>query len=305
MNLKYFIKRLTIGLIAIIFIFSNELWAARKTLVIGSISDQPREEVAEFKPFIDYLVRELDVSEITNGEVLVASSMSEIIKMIKLEKVDLFIDSTFPTIIVAQQAGIIPFLHRWKKGVKSYHSVIFVNKDSGIESTKDLTNKIIAFEEKFSTSGYFLPKATLMKQGLKLTAKSNFREPVSRGEIGYVFSYDDENTILWVLRNKVAAGALSGNAFKILAKKETSQLKIIAKTIEVPRHIVSYRSGLNTDLVSKIEDILIKMQHNTNGINMLKQFSNTHKFEKGSKSFEKSFKSIKELVNLVEKEILQ
>ncbi|MBN1766398.1 MAG: PhnD/SsuA/transferrin family substrate-binding protein [Sedimentisphaerales bacterium] len=123
-----------------------------KILTVGSISNTPKEEIADFQPFVNYLAGRLQSSGFTGGEVVIASSLQEMTDLMKNGRVDLYIDSPFPILTVCEESGAKLFLRRWKKGIKEYNSVIFVRRDSGIESVSDLMGKFIAFEEEFSTA---------------------------------------------------------------------------------------------------------------------------------------------------------
>lgn len=254
-----------------------------KYLTIGSISNTPKQEVAKFQPFIDYLVLNINDSKYSNARVLVANSLKKMRDLIDKGSVDIYLDSPFPIICLIEQTGCVPFLRRWKKEVREYNSVIFVRKDSGINSIHDLKGKMISFEEKFSTSSYFLPKAAMLKENLILIEKPRKTDFVCGKKIGYVFSRDDETTMVWVLRRKVAAGAINKTDYIKLAKNKISQLKILKETIYVPRQIVVYQKRLPFSLIKKISTVLIDMDKNDKGRSVLKKFSKTKKFE----SFEK------------------
>lgn len=288
------------------FICSHFVQSARAEegiLSIGSISNEPREEAAEWQPFVDYVVSHLKKAGIIQGNFVVTKSMEEMVNSIKKEEVDIYIDSPFPIFYVCKLSGAKPFLRRWKKGVKEYSSVIFVHRDSNINTIEDLRGEIVAFEESFSTSSYFLPKALLKKEGLILTEKKDFLSSVSAAEVGYVFSNDDENTMVWVLRKKVSAGALSNLKFEQLAKDGISKLKILAESINVPRHVVSHRAGLNTELVAAIEKVLLNMDKDEEGKKVLKIFERTARFDKFDKDAEENLKVVEDLVYLVTEEL--
>ena len=56
-------------------------------------------------------------------------------------------------------------------------------------------------------------------------------------------------------------------------------MKIVDRTIDVPRHMVSYRSELEPDLVYKINTILLNMDKEPEGIKILRNFDNSTKYE--------------------------
>ena len=122
----------------------------------------------------------------------------------------------------------------------------------------DLKGHMVAFDNPFSTSGFLLPAVTLVEEGFNLIGKSGYEDTVSDQEIGFVFSYDDENTLQWVLSGYVAAGATDDYHFYVAFPEEvTENLVVLAKTDSVPRQVVLVRPGMDPDLLQAIIDRLI------------------------------------------------
>lgn len=265
------------------------------TLTIGSISDEPAKELKLFLPVVNYLATQLQTAGVEKGNAIVAQNINHMGQLIRDGKVDIYIDSPFPTLEVSQLSGSRPLLRRWKKGIDSYFSVVFVREDSGIKSVEDLAGKVVAFEEPFSTSSYFLPKASLNKIGMELVAVSDPKTPVNADQIGYMFSDDDENTLVWVLRKRVQAGAMSYVKFKKLADKQKKKLTIVHSTVEVPRHIVSFRDGLDPALVLQIKNILLQMHESEEGRQILKQFKKTARFDEFPDGVDAALDPLREL----------
>jgi phosphonate transport system substrate-binding protein len=250
-----------------------------ESIVVGSIHTEAAAEIKRFLSFARHLGTQLRSEGISEGKVVVAKSIAQMASLLRERKVDLYIDSTFPSLAVSRLSGSKLFLRRWKKGVAEYHSLIFVKKDSGLSQPEDLKGKMIAFEEPSSSSGYFFPKVALTLQGLRLVLKTDPTQPVSPAEVGYVFSLDDENTMAWVLRGKVLAGAMDNHSYREQARESIHSLKIIYKTSSLPRHIVSYRSDLPPELLTKVREALITMDQSEEGRKVLQAFEQTTKFD--------------------------
>ena len=109
--------------------------------------------------------------------------MGEMAKLLKSGDVNIYFDSPCPALTAMHRSGAKPFLRRWKNGIASYYTEIFVRKDSGIEKLEDLKGKVIAFEDPYSTSSYFLPKSILTGAGIKMTQKTNFASSVAPDEV--------------------------------------------------------------------------------------------------------------------------
>lgn len=260
-----------------ILLLPRVTWAG--PINIGSIGVDPADEIKKFLPLADYLAKQLQSAGIDQGRVVVAKSIPQMATYVREGKVDLYIDSPFPSVAVSRLSGSKFLARRWKKGLAEYHSVIFTRKEAPIDRLEDLRGKIVAFEEPFSSSGYFLPKLVLAQRGLKLIHKSQTSDPVGPDEIGYAFSLDDETTMVWVLRGRVAAGAMDNQAYLKEARGKLDDLKIIHETFPLPRHVVTYRADLSPSLVGQIKEVLLKMNQSEEGRKALQAFEKTTKFD--------------------------
>lgn len=258
-------------------LFGQLAWAA--PINIGSVSTEPAAEIKKFLPIANYLGKELQSEGIDQEKVIVAKSISQMATLLREGKVDLYIDSPFPVLAASHLSGSKIVLRRWKKGAAEYRSVIFARKDSGVDRLEDLKGKMLALQDNFSSTAYFLPKLLLLQRGFKLSAKTDPTEAVAPGEVGYVFSQADENTMMWVLRKKVMAGATDEQSYEKEAKTSPGSLQVIERSYALPRQVVSYRSDLSPKLLAKIKEILIGMDQSEEGRKVLKEFENTTKFD--------------------------
>ncbi len=249
-------------------------------LTIGSVSLNPTQEYEVVRPFADFVAANLHHVGIGRGRVVVVGSLSQMIEELRQGTVDLLIDSPFPAVFVWQRTEIEPILRRWKRGSDVYRSVVFTRADSGVESVDDLVGNIIAFGEPFSTSGFLMPKAALVSAGLRLV---NYEDPaasVPGDRVGYFFSNDAENTMFWVLKKKVVAGAVNADYFEALAGDRRGELRILLTTEAVPRNVVCARRGLEPKVVRAIEDLLLEMHLDDEGRGALERFEETTRFDR-------------------------
>jgi phosphonate transport system substrate-binding protein len=176
------------------------------------------------------------------------------------------INSLFPVVAVSRLSGSRWLLRRWKKGSGEYHTVVFARQDSSITRLEDLKGKMIAFEEPFSTTGYFLPKLVLTQAGLQVVPKSKAADPVSPDEVGYVFSDTDESTAKYRGVGVEARGFGRGDGYHSLPEKAKGghlDLKIVYQTVAIPRRIVNYRADLSPPMVARIKDILLQIDQSS------------------------------------------
>ncbi|MBI2371858.1 MAG: phosphate/phosphite/phosphonate ABC transporter substrate-binding protein, partial [Deltaproteobacteria bacterium] len=231
------------------------------------------------QPLAEYLVKHLSGFGIHKGEAINAPSMETMASFLRNGQVDVYLDSAFPSVVVADTAGSRILLRRWKGGHPDYHTVFLARRDSGINSLEDLRGKLVAFQDPGSTSAYFLPKAILLRRGLTLTAKKDFHEPVAPGEVGYLFGVEEPNMFFWTIKEKVQATAVSNEDWANLQEGMRRELKVVARTEPVPRHLVSVRGDLAPALQAEIRRVLIGMEHSEEGRRVLKHIEKTTRFD--------------------------
>ena len=253
--------------------------AIGRTLVIGHISDTPGETIKIINPFAEYLASQLGDLGIDRCKVLVVDSISEMANKMRNQEIDMYIDSPFPVIAVSRLAESTIVLRRWKKGMAEYNSKFVVAMDSTIQSMIDLQGKMIAFEDPASTSGYFLPKAALLAAGLNPKEHIDKTAKVSADEVGFTFSLNKNNTLLWVASGLVAAGAVGTHELEEFEAKNPHILRVIHETRSVPRNVVSLRKGLEETLGKRIREVLLAMETSEQGQLVLKHYEKTVRFD--------------------------
>jgi phosphonate transport system substrate-binding protein len=274
-------------------------------LTVGSVSLNPTREYGVVRPFADFVASRLHDEGIGRARVIVVSSLSQMVEELREGTVDLFIDSPFPAAFVWKRGEAQPLLRRWKRGADTYRSVVFARRDSGIDILEDLSGKIMAFGEPFSTSGFLMPKAALASAGLRLV---NYEDPAASippDRVGYVFSNDAENTMFWVIKRKVAAGAVNADYFEALAGDRLSELRILHTTEAVPRNVVCVRRSLEAEVVRAIEKSLLEMHLSDEGRAALQDFEETTKFDRFPRGAEVDLGHIMALLPHVQEDLGQ
>ncbi len=250
---------------------------AQKTIVLADISNNPQKKIRKFQPLANYLAANL--SQFDRGKVKIAPDMDTMIAWLKSGEVDVYIDSPYPAMLAINGAGAKPILRRWKKGVAEYYSLIFTMSDRNITYLSDLKGKTVAFDHPFSTTGYMLPLAKLLESGLNPIEKSLSNTSVSDKEVGYVFSFEDENSIEWLLSGKVAAAAMDDQSFDKLSEEIKEKAIILLETEKIARNLVIVRGDLPPDQIDAISSILLEMDKTAEGKAVLEKFAKTTKFD--------------------------
>jgi phosphonate transport system substrate-binding protein len=191
--------------------------------------------------------------------------------------VDLFHDSVVPTMVLSKWTGSVPILRQWKYGVGEYSGIIVVKKSSGINTLADLKGKVIGFDEPHSTSASVLPRMLLEEHKLKLV---EIKSPgtISPDTVGYLYG-EDGSSANRLVTGRVDAAASLDREIARLKPEVRETLKIIGRTISVPRQIISVRKDLDPKIVKALKEILINMDKDPEGRAALRSQQNTEKFD--------------------------
>jgi phosphonate transport system substrate-binding protein len=272
-----------------------------KSIVLGDIGNDPAEIIEGAQPFADWLASKLKDQGITKGEIKVATSDEEMVNMLKSGEVDLYFDSVYPATLIADASGAEPLVRRWRFGVGEYHAVIFVGKTSGVKTLDDLKGKMLAFDTRYSTSGYMLPLAYLTELGYTVVEKQSPSDEVGDDEIGFVFSDSDDTSIQWVVSGLVVGAVTDNSTFGRLDQEIQDQMDILAETEDVPRQVGLIRPGADPALKAAIKAALLSADQDADVASALESFANTTKFDDTPEGIDEAFKRIRELIALVKK----
>jgi phosphonate transport system substrate-binding protein len=271
-----------------------------RAIVFGDISDDPGEVIEGTQPLADYVAAQLGDFGITEGQVRVVATAEEMARLLESGEVDLYFDSVYPATLVSDASGAQPFLRRWRYGVEEYNTIIFASAESGITSVDDLPGHLIALDNPFSTSGYLLPAVSLTEHGLKLVGKQSYDDPVAGDEVGFVFSYDDENTLQWILSGLVAAGATDDYNYNVAFPPEAREkLVLLAETESVPRQVVVARPGMDPGLLETVKQILVTAHESEAGAAALEPFQ-TSRFDEFPEGIEAAQERMREMMEIVQ-----
>jgi len=132
---------------------------------------------------------------------------------------------------------------------------------------------VIAFDEPHSTSAHILPRMLLLEKKLKLVRVVEPRR-VELDAVGYIHSSDDNAPNLLVT-DKVDAAATSHREFENLRPEIQSDIKVIARSMSVPRQIISVRKDLDPKIVAALNELLTGMDKTGEGQAVLKRQQGT------------------------------
>lgn len=259
------------------FAFPYPVAAEERFLVFGRVYDDPVRAIKDRQEFVDYLAKKLAPVGIAGGRILVVDKMHLLAQALTTGNVDLFHDSVVPTMVLSKRAGSVPLLRQWKYAESDYAGIVVVKKNSGINTLADLKGKVIGFDEPHSTSASVLPRMFLEEQKLKLV---EIKSPgtIRLDVVGYVYG-EDGSAVNRLVTDRVDAAASIDREVERLKPEVRENLKIIGRTISVPRQILSVRKDLDSRVVKALKEILLNMEKDPEGQKVLKRQQNTTKFD--------------------------
>jgi len=148
----------------------------------------------------------------------------------------------------------------------TYYGMIFVRKDSGIRTARDMKGKRFAFVDRATTAGYLLPLDYFQKHGI--SDYNHFLEEA-------YFTGTHEDAILDVLNKKADIGAAKNTAFQRLANENPRILKelvVLDRSPDVPENAFALRKDIDVSVRNLLKESLLTMHLDPDGKQVLEQF---------------------------------
>ena len=174
-------------------------------------------------------------------------------------------------------------------GTSTYYGMIFVRKDSGITSAKDMKGKVFAFVDKATTAGHLLPLAYFKENRIK-----DYRTYLKE----FYFAGTHEDTIYDVLNKKADIGAAKNTVYHYLAefdKRINEELVILKRSPDVPQNGLAFKRDLDIKVKNTIRNELLKMHNDPDGRNVLKNFGAGRFIETTDDDYEPVYKYVHEI----------
>lgn len=174
-------------------------------------------------------------------------------------------------------------------GSSTYHGIIIVRKDSGINSVKDMQGKRFAFVDSETTAGYLFPMIYFYKHGI--TDLNSFLQEA-------YFAGTHEDVIYDVLNKKADVGAEKNTVLARLAAKDSTineDLTVLASSPEVPENSLGVRSDMDDAIKKALKQALLAMHADPVGKEILKEFGAQKFIETKDEDYEPVYKYAKEM----------
>jgi phosphonate transport system substrate-binding protein len=165
-------------------------------------------------------------------------------------------------------------------GRSSYFGLIFVRRDSGISTAKDMKGKRFAFVDKATTAGYLLPLVYFSENGV-----SNYKTYLKET----YFAGTHEDVIYDVLNGKADIGAAKNTVFERITggdERIKKALVVIGRSPDVPENAFAVRKDLDVTVKKKLKETLLNMHNDPEGWNILINFGARRFIETADKDYE-------------------
>ena len=275
-------------------------------IVVGRISEDPKKHYPRLKRLADHLASNLKGFEPTSGAVVVAKDLETMAGYLRSGQVDILSETPFSALRLVEETGAEILLREWKKGVAEYRTVFFVHRDSDINTFKDLVGRIIAFEDKGSTSAFLVPLSVLKREGYDLVRLSSPRRAPPRDKIGYAFALGEINIAAWVATGIADAGAFSDLDWKEVVRtpeKIKNDLRIFFTTKPIIRSVVVVRGDMSAQLKDRIKNVLVTMHADAEGREVLKEYYKVKRYDEISGGAAQSLERLQRLLDSIRQEL--
>jgi phosphonate transport system substrate-binding protein len=177
------------------------------------------------------------------------------IEAMRSSKADLAFVDPLAFMMAHEQMGARPLLLEiYRSGKPSYHSCIWVRKDSGLKQLTDLRGKSIAFADQVDMSGHLMPRHVFVQAGL-LPAKRIEGEFFKQ----VYFAGGDEQAMRAMFNGFTDAAGVSQYSLGLLRGEERDKVMALTNSIESPSHLLMARPGLANEQVDRIKQVLLAL----------------------------------------------
>ncbi|MEN7343038.1 MAG: phosphate/phosphite/phosphonate ABC transporter substrate-binding protein [Pseudomonadota bacterium] len=256
--------------------------AEQRVLVLGAIHDDPNSKYEQVRPIADYIETALADSGIESVEILIVPDRGQMVSLLRDGRIDWVSETPFGAAYLKARTNADFLARRWKDGAASYRSVFFARNDSDIESVEDLRDKIIAFEHRNSTSGFFLPASMMTERQLTLDALGTPRETPKAETFGYVYSGNEYNTAMWVHKGIAHAGVLSDSDWgrdDVIPPAFRDDMRVFETSEELPRAVELVRADLDPAIAKALRQALLSMHESDEAGLALATYDQTARFD--------------------------
>ena len=263
---------------------TGSAWAGpAHELVLGRISDDPKSHYAQLQPLLDYVIPRMRDVGITEGRILMARDAQQMGSYLRRGRVDWVTETSGTAVALGLRSGARPLLLTERSGVREYHTVFFVRRESPIQTLEDLRGHTLALQNVASTSAYLVPVMTLLQHGQTPEILASLGDTAAPDTVGYVFARSESNIATFVHKGLVDAGAVSSvdwSDSKRIPANFVRDFRVIHRTEPYPRAVEMVREGLDPRVRDRLQQVLLEAASDPQGRSALNVFFGTSGFHR-------------------------
>jgi len=221
------------------------------------------EQRRRYKFITDYLSKKLEMTVLVE----VMNNYGEICDAFLEGRADVGFFGSFSYVLTHAKTGIEPLARPvWLNDESTYRGYIFVRKDSGIESVKDMRNKSLILVDRATTAGYIF-----QLYYFKYSSIDSLDDYFS--EIIFAGSHD---AAAWaVYTGEAEVGGAKNHIYNAMAEEYPDfkeQMLVLTESPRFPSNGLAVRKDLNPAVKLRIRNLLINLHKNEEGKNILTHF---------------------------------
>ncbi|MDA8422026.1 MAG: phosphate/phosphite/phosphonate ABC transporter substrate-binding protein [Nitrospiraceae bacterium] len=260
--------------------------ASPKKILIGILPEMNVfKQKHRFKLLGEYLSKKTGVTI----EITILSKYTNIIDRFHTQKMDGAFFGSFTGALAIRKLGVVPLARPVDLDNRStYCGYLFVRKDGGIRTVKDMKGKKMAYVDRATTAGYVFPQAFLRKNGV-MDTDHFFGE--------YFFTGSHDAAIDAVLDRNADIGAAKNTIYDRLRRENPRvdrELLVLAKSAHVPENGLCVRKDLDDALKQKLKQALLEMDGETEGKDVLRKFGAIRFVATRAEDYQPVFQLVKE-----------
>ncbi len=244
-------------------------------LVLGRVSDDPKAQFEPMKTLIDYVASKMGDVGIREGRVLMARDALQMASYLRRGRVDWVTETAGGAMLLQRRSGADTFLLSDRNGIRRYHTVYFARRDGKVKSINQLRGNRIAFQNRTSTSAYFIPSMELLQLGMRMEILGSPFDRPDAGSVGYVFARTERNIATWVHKGLVDVGTVSNLDWTDpthIPEFFKSDFVVLRESAEVPRGVEVIRDDLDPQVRARLREVLLGMASDPAAVGLLDRY---------------------------------
>ena len=250
-------------------------------LVLGRVSDDPKSQYEPMKALLDYVVERMGDVGIHEGRILMARDPVQMTSYLRRGRVDWVSETGAGAVLLQRRAGAKTLVLSERNGIRRYHTIYFARRDGVVKSIDDLRGHRIAFQNRTSTSAYYIPAMELLERGMPMEILGSPSDPPVPDSVGYVFARTERNIATWVHKRVVDVGAVSNLDWsnpQHVPEFFKSDLMILRESADVPRGVEVIREDLDGKVRARLREVLLAMADDPAAATVLDRFHQSLRF---------------------------